>query len=127
MTQVQEQSFRRESTRATLFFMPHCESDLTNQVLAANGRQLHSVAILGNSFHTIATHWSHLSASARKKQVLVPQQPTLAVVPAKAAPSKAASEVCSPPALLVECSVPDLVKTAVCAHIAVRNDEVDGR
>ncbi|KAK4754479.1 hypothetical protein SAY87_002583 [Trapa incisa] len=45
---------RRNVLKPTLFFMPHCEADLYNNLLQANwsADSLKRIALFGNSFHT---------------------------------------------------------------------------
>lgn len=47
----------------TLFYMPHCDCHLYNNLLKANwgSHQLHKIAILGNSFHSYVQRWAHRS------------------------------------------------------------------
>ena len=51
---------RREATRPTLFYLPHCEADLCNNLVAANSApaQHACTAILGNSFAQYAERWA---------------------------------------------------------------------
>jgi hypothetical protein len=52
----------------TLFFMPHCEVDLTENLLATNiaSKTLQIVVIIGNSFAKYQERWSMLSTSQQK-------------------------------------------------------------
>ena len=43
---------------ATLFYLPHCPKQLTNNVLWANWESLHNVVIIGNSFNTCVLNLS---------------------------------------------------------------------
>ncbi|GMI80329.1 SENSITIVITY TO RED LIGHT REDUCED 1 [Hibiscus trionum] len=56
---VNEQG-RREAKKPTLFFMPHCEAELYNNLLQANWgvEALNRVALFGNSFETYEQHVS---------------------------------------------------------------------
>ncbi|KAK8661962.1 hypothetical protein V6N13_091550 [Hibiscus sabdariffa] len=56
---VNEQG-RREAKKPTLFFMPHCEAELYNNLLQANRgvEALNQVALFGNSFETYEQHVS---------------------------------------------------------------------
>ncbi|KAE8711957.1 Protein SENSITIVITY TO RED LIGHT REDUCED 1 [Hibiscus syriacus] len=56
---VNEQG-RREAKKPTLFFMPHCEAELYNNLLQANWGvdALNRVALFGNSFETYEQHVS---------------------------------------------------------------------
>lgn len=51
---------RRIAHRPTFFFMPHCEAELTDNLLAANiaAGMLQNVVILGNSFAKYKERWS---------------------------------------------------------------------
>jgi hypothetical protein len=61
---------RRIAKQPTLFFMPHCESDLTDNLLAANkaSKTLQNVIIIGNSFATYHERWSMLSKSQQEEK-----------------------------------------------------------
>ena len=50
--------------------MPHCESDLTDNLLAANkaSKTLQNVIIIGNSFATYHERWSMLSKSQQEEK-----------------------------------------------------------
>ncbi|OMP07595.1 Sensitivity To Red Light Reduced-like, SRR1 [Corchorus olitorius] len=56
---VNEQG-RRQAMKPTLFFMPHCEAELYNNLLQANWgvEPLNRVALFGNSFETYEQHVS---------------------------------------------------------------------
>ncbi|XWS56999.1 hypothetical protein CRYUN_Cryun09bG0133800 [Craigia yunnanensis] len=56
---VNEQG-RRQAMKPTLFFMPHCEAELCNNLLQANWgvESLNRVALFGNSFETYEQHVS---------------------------------------------------------------------
>ncbi|XP_022764778.1 protein SENSITIVITY TO RED LIGHT REDUCED 1-like [Durio zibethinus] len=56
---VNEQG-RRQAKKPTLFFMPHCEAELYNNLLQANWgvESLNRVALFGNSFETYEQHVS---------------------------------------------------------------------
>ncbi|XVE86164.1 hypothetical protein DITRI_Ditri18aG0013800 [Diplodiscus trichospermus] len=56
---VNEQG-RRQAMEPTLFFMPHCEAELYNNLLQANWgmESLNRVALFGNSFETYEQHVS---------------------------------------------------------------------
>ncbi|XVF82187.1 hypothetical protein PTKIN_Ptkin16aG0024900 [Pterospermum kingtungense] len=56
---VNEQG-RRQAIKPTLFFMPHCEAELYNNLLQANWgvESLNRVALFGNSFETYEQHVS---------------------------------------------------------------------
>ncbi|MBA0636780.1 hypothetical protein Godav_022275 [Gossypium davidsonii] len=51
---------RREAKKSTLFFMPHCEAELYNNLLQANWgvESLNRIALFGNSFETYKQHVS---------------------------------------------------------------------
>merc|ERR1712166_95859 len=49
----------REVQRRTIFYMPHCEGELYNNVIWANRGQLHKIAIFGNS---LSSYPSRLAA-----------------------------------------------------------------
>lgn len=51
---------RREAKKSTLFFMPHCEAELYNNLLQANWgvESLNRIALFGNSFETYEQHVS---------------------------------------------------------------------
>lgn len=56
----QDEGGARRVQRRTLFYMPHCEAELTDALLAANWGpgQLSQLVIIGNSFSTYAERWS---------------------------------------------------------------------
>lgn len=64
---------RREAAKPTLFFMPHCEAELYDNLLHANWRAdlLGRIILFGNSFeeyeHHTAICKNSLSASSRKR------------------------------------------------------------
>ncbi len=51
---------RRVARSKTLFWMPHCDAELTDALVEANLEvgMLHNVAILGNSFEAVAERWA---------------------------------------------------------------------
>lgn len=57
----QDISGRYLAVTPTLFYMPHCDCHLYNNLLKANWgpHQLHKIAILGNSFHSYVQRWAH--------------------------------------------------------------------
>ena len=57
---------RRPAQRPTLFYLPHCEADITDNLVAANAApvQRRHTAILGNSFAMYAERWA-LTGSAQ--------------------------------------------------------------
>ncbi|KAL0027604.1 hypothetical protein WJX79_001199 [Trebouxia sp. C0005] len=59
----QDVSGRYLAVTPTLFYMPHCDCHLYNNLLQANWgpHQLHKIAILGNSFHSYVQRWAHRS------------------------------------------------------------------
>ena len=59
--------FRRVE-QPTLFFLPHCASSMYHNLLAANWTQeaLPKLALLGNSFVTIAEKWHDMPAKTRE-------------------------------------------------------------
>lgn len=59
---------KRIATQPTLFFMPHCESDLTENLLAANiaSKTLENVIIIGNSFAKYHERWTMLSKTQQE-------------------------------------------------------------
>lgn len=61
---------KRIAQQPTLFFMPHCEADLTDNLLAANiaSETLRNVVIIGNSFAKYHERWSMLSKSQQKEK-----------------------------------------------------------
>lgn len=71
---VNEQG-RRRAVKPTLFFMPHCEADLYNNLLEENWEvdRLNRLIIFGNSFDEYEQHASickSLSVSSSRKHVL---------------------------------------------------------
>jgi len=68
----QDGNFAARKERPTLFYMPHCEAELYNNVLVANwGPALGQICILGNSLRSYAerlplTRWeTNMTAVAR--------------------------------------------------------------
>ncbi|KAG7673094.1 hypothetical protein Ndes2526B_g05337 [Nannochloris sp. 'desiccata'] len=61
---------RRIAKQPTLFFMPHCEADLTDSLLTTNvaSETLQNVVIIGNSFSKYHERWSMLSTSQQEQQ-----------------------------------------------------------
>ncbi len=61
---------KRIAKQRTLFFMPHCEVDLTENLLATNiaSKTLQNIVIIGNSFAQYQERWSILSTSQQKER-----------------------------------------------------------
>ncbi|KAM5573855.1 protein SENSITIVITY TO RED LIGHT REDUCED 1 [Rosa sericea] len=57
---------RREAKKPTMFFMPHCEAELYDNLLQANWgvRQLNCIVLFGNSFQTYEQHLLEFKNSA---------------------------------------------------------------
>ena len=53
---------RRVAAAPTLFYLPHCEAELCDHLLAANAaaRALRRIAVLGNCFRCCAWGYQHL-------------------------------------------------------------------
>jgi len=61
---------KRIAKQPTLFFMPHCEADLTDNLLATNiaSETLKNVVIIGNSFAKYHERWSLLSKTQQEEK-----------------------------------------------------------
>ena len=78
---MDSEAFKRVQ-QPTFFFLPHCASSMSHNLLVANFETLNNMIILGNSFVTIAENWSDLSA--RQKQGRPEPEGILRLVEAKA-------------------------------------------
>ena len=66
---------KRVVRQPTFFFMPHCEAELTEGLLAVNERAgtLHNVVILGNSFRKYQERWCLLENGGGGKEQRRPE------------------------------------------------------
>lgn len=65
MLEKDAEAFKRVQ-QPTFFFLPHCASSMTHNLLAVNRQTLCNMIILGNSFVKIAENWCDMSE--RQKQ-----------------------------------------------------------
>ncbi|XP_016441655.1 protein SENSITIVITY TO RED LIGHT REDUCED 1-like [Nicotiana tabacum] len=75
---VNEQG-RRQTLKPMMFFMPHCEAELYDNLLEANWRPdlLDNIILFGNSFEAYEQHWSvckNLTLADSRKHILAIRQ-----------------------------------------------------